>query len=500
MREITWIRLGLAATVAGTAIAGMGVAAGCGGGDNSSPQQTDSGLHDQSTSDSPVVMDSGGGRDTGTSDAADAAPPIPNAKVYLVHGATSPLSPPLRFCFGVPGADGGVSVPSLGLDPFPDTVLSPAFPIAGLFPGFGGSVTDSPQLKKMNLDLSTLSIALFAIDATKIASDTADGGPDGGAELPCEKVIGSDPLASSGMLKIGKDYWYVGSIPKGTLTKGTTWLGAVTGCPPGEDPTNALLCPQPYDMTAGNLTLKAWQLDNTTPVADGGLGAQFANTSSAWDAVRVENSGAATAAGFWSVVAITKDGGTPEAGEAGAEAGPSEAGPAEAGPSDGGSSETGTPEAGGTDASPEGAAPEAGPMPTTQLVLVPITASGDFGTLSPMKLVTVPLPPYGSSAGFFAAMVGADGGTIYAPPGCTPGTSCYAPVLDPLPAIDQLTYGGGAPATGTFVAGKGYVFILVGSPTAFPYLNPLDGGESTQDAGVFNSKFEHFLAFPTSNP
>jgi hypothetical protein len=496
---MTWIRFGLAATIAGTAIVGMGVAAGCGGGDNSGGGGgMEAGMQDHSVTDSPVTPETGG-QETGVHETGadvEAGPVIPNAKVYLVHAATSPLAPPFRFCFGLPTGDASITTPS-GFDPFPDTVLSPAFKVAGLYPGFGGSVTDSPKIKV--IDLSTIAIALFAIDATKIAGDTADGGPDGGAEVPCEQLIGTTPLSSNGSLKLGTDYWYVGSVAKGTFLKGTTWLAAVTGCPPGEDPTNAAFCPQPYDMTNGNLTLKTFQVDNTTAVADGGMiGAQFANTSSAWDTVLTLNSGVATAAGFWSIVPITGDAGTTTEGgtEAGtSEAGPGEAGPGEGGASEGGASEAGQPEAGGMDASLEGGQP-----PATELKFTPITTSGSFGTLSPMKLVSEPLPAYGNTAGFFASMVGADGGTIYAPPACIPGETCGAPLLLPLPSIDQLTYGGAAPMTGSFVAGHGYVFILVGNPYDYPFVNPLDGGQSSQEAGVFNSKSGHFLAFPTSNP
>jgi hypothetical protein len=489
MREMTWVRFGLAATIAGTAVAGVSGAAGCGGDDNAPAKTTDGGTQDQSLPDTSNPTPEGGRMEASTDaggDSADAAPMVPNAKVYVVHAATSEHSPPLRFCFGNT-TDGGILVPSLGIAPFPDTVLSPLFQVAGLYPGFGGSVTDAPAIKTLKLDLSQLAVALFAVDATKIANDTADGGPDGGAEIPCEKLIGSD--GNSGTLKQGMDYWLLGSIAKGTLAHGTTWVAAVTGCPPGEDTSEGAFCPQPYDPTKGNLTLTTWEVDNMTAVPDGGMiGAQFASGSSAWDSVVALQMGAATAAGFWSLSAPVTDAGMGEAGMP--ESGMPEAGDA------------GTAEAG--DAAAEAAAEagpvEAGPPPGPMLNFTAITGSGKFGTLSPKMLVPAMLPPYGNTAGFATVILGADGGSIWAPAGCTPGQSCFSPLLVPLPAIDQVTYGAGAPTGGSFVAGKGYVFILVGDPLNPPFINPADGGGTSQDAGVFNSKAAHFIAFPTSNP
>ena len=326
MQKKKWVRVGLSAVVLAGAFGGV-TAAGCGGDDDSTGPKSDSGTPDNSvgetsTTDSPhndgPAVEAGGGGDGG-----DGGPSIPNAKVFLVHAATDPLAPPLRFCFGIntSGDGGGTVTVADNIAPFPDFVTVPGSPVAGLLPGFGGSTASSPKLASINL--STLNITLFALDATKIANDTADGGPDGGAEVPCEGLVGTDGKGAGGSgggtLTLGTDYWNLGTIAAGKLLPGTTWVAAVTGCVAGEPgptgPTapNSALCNggplAPYSATTGNLTLQSWQVDSTTTVpttADGGsqLGAQFINASSGWDVVAqsflaTSAGNIGTGAGFW---------------------------------------------------------------------------------------------------------------------------------------------------------------------------------------------------------
>ncbi len=186
----------------------------------------------------------------------------------------------------------------------------------------------------------------------------------------------------------------------------------------------------------------------------GGIGAQLAHASPAWDAVMTQAGATATTAGFY----------VPPAADAG----------------------TGDAEAGAA-------------LPSLQ----PITQSAKFGaTLYPAALATVAGVTFDGNSGFFAQAVSGSG-AVTVPAGCTPGsatTPCVSPTLLPLPTIDQLTYGAAAPAGGSFANGKGYAFVLVGDPTVPPYLNPLDGGAAGPSDGVFNGKFVHFVAFPTSNP
>jgi hypothetical protein len=416
-----------------------------------------SGGPDSPGPDSPVKETGGGDGEGG--------PGAPNAKVFLVHAAVDPNAPPLRFCFGLAaGADGGTITVAGGIDPFPDFKISPLAPVAGLLPGFGGSTSNSPQLSQF--DLSTLNIALFAVNALSIANDTADGGPDGGAEVPCEGLIGSDALgkggSGGGTLTLGTDYWPVGLIPQGTLAHGTTWLAAVTGCVPGESGAAAALCGPNYDTTKGNLHVAAYKLDNTTAI-DGGIGAQFAQTSSQWDGVLGQAGSAATVAGFFIPNTPPADAGGQDAGDAG------------------------------------DAATEAGPPPSP-FSFVPITQTAKAdGTLYPKTLATVPGVTYDGGSGFFAEGVTSGGATVLFPTGCDPTSNpptCYSPLLYPLPIVDEYTNG---TVTGEFANGKGYVFVLIGDPTELPYIGA-DGGPSSTPSSVPNGKAPHYLAFPTSNP
>jgi hypothetical protein len=492
MQKKKWVRVGLAAVIVGGAIGGIS-AAGCSGDDSTGVTPGKDGGSDSSIpqGDSGPTGDSSMPTgDTGTGDGSDGSVKLPNAKVYLLHAAADPNARPLRFCFGLNPTDAGTATVAGGIDPFPDFVTVPGG-IAGLYPGFGGSTAASPKLA--TFDLSTLTIALYAVDAASILNNTADGGPDGGAEVPCEGLIGNDALGkgatspgNGATLTLNSQFWYLGTILKGTLNHGQTWVAAVTGCFAGEDSSDQAFCPSspPYGAN-GNLSLKAWQLDNTTVVAaDGGIGAQFASASPSWDTANTLYGGVTgtTAAGFWiETPPVIPDSGTPETGGG------------EAGASDGGDA--------ATDGAADTGTVEAGPPPGPTLTLIPITGTGTYGSITP-KLVTVPVPLNSPAAGFFSSFITADGGAVYFPPGCSPGTGCASPLILPLPAIDQLT-NGTVPTGGSFADGKGYAFILLGDPLNSPYINPLDGGgcsTPTPTTCVYNGKSAHFLGLPTSNP
>ena len=472
MQKKKWVRVSLAVVIVGGAFGAMS-AAGCSGDDTSgTPPKTDGGHDSSVTGDSGPMGDSSppgeGGGD------ADAAPTVPNAKVYLVHAAADPLAPPLRFCFGiVTGTGDAGTIATAPFPPLPDTQLSPSFPIAGFFPGFGAPLTSAPQVAK--IDLSTVSLAIFAINAIKIANNTADSGlTEAGAEEQCSGFIGA--TGSGGSLTLNTDYWNIGTIPAQTLKHGQTWVVAVTGCFPGEDGTEADFCPTspPYSAATGNVGIKAWQVDNTTVVDGGGIGAQFASASPSWDTLNAQATGVTTAAGFWiETPAVIPDSGV-----------------AETGAGDGG--DAATADGGASDAATDGGSPQ----PT--LTFIPITGTGTYGTLSPTTLATVPVPLNSATAGFFTSFATATGTAIQFPPGCTPGVTCASPLLLPLPVIDQLT-NGTVPTGGSFVDGKGYVFVLVGDPLDPTYIGA-DGGAATSTTGVFNGKSIHFLGLPTSNP
>jgi hypothetical protein len=419
MQDKKWVRLGLTVAIVGGALGAVS-AVGCSGDDNTgNTGGKDSGTDHSVTPDSSSSSggDTGTGGDTGStndgpSGDGEGGTGAVYAKVYLANAAVDPGAPFFRFCFGIDTSGNGTNVSIAGnIAPFPDSKVSPLAPVAGLPNGFGGSTASSPTLK--SFDLATIPIALYALNAFKIGNDTADGGPDGGAELPCEKVIGSDAKGTTGsqggFLTPGTDYWYVGTIPKGTLAHGTTWVAAVAGCVPGETGAAAALCGTGYDPVKGNLKVIPYQLDNATAI-DAGIGAQFAQTSSQWDGVLTTSGAAATAAGFF----------IPNT------APPPDAGGGEAGSGDGGATDGGTAEAG---------------PPPNPYVYIPITGTAsDDGKLHPATLAGVPGVTFDGKSGFFAQGIAADGGTVFVPPGCIP-PQCVSPTALPLTVIDQLTYG-----------------------------------------------------------
>jgi hypothetical protein len=541
MQTKKWVRVGVAGIIAGSALGGV-LAAGCGGNDQGSGGNgNDAGDSSTPKADAPTSIDTGV-VDTGVEAEAAAPPVLP--KVYLVNAAVDALAPPLRFCFGLGNpADGGAVQIQDMIPPFPDSPVSSQFPIAGLFPGFGGLVS-SPKLD--TFDLSKLTVSLYAIDATKIATDTADGGPDGGAEVPCEGLIGTDALgkasdAGGGTLTQGTDYWYLGTVSMGQLPHGTTWIAEVAGCAPGETVDNVPFCGGPptlpaYSAVTGNLTLIPLKLDSTTNVAQAppeagtvAIGAQFANASPAWDYSVKAAGGTTTAAGFWMATQTPPagtDGGL-DAGDGGG-ASPLDSGNlVESGslvdsgilPDTGSLVDAGIlPDSGSLfdsslvdsgslldgslgDASLLDSDVEAGPTTTSSFSFVPITSTGTFGTLSPMTLNTTAgaIPLNAPNAGF-AALIPGPSGVLEAPAGCTVGATtngCFSPLLFPLPDVDSITNGAvlsdagivTAPVGGSFAYGKGYVFVLIGDPN-----------QTATSGGGFNGKSLHFLAFPTSNP
>jgi hypothetical protein len=377
------------------------------------------------------------GKDGPTLD-VDAGTPLLLPRILVVHA--SPDAPPLRFCLATASGDdgGGVAVGG-GLSAAPDQAVG-GFALPGIYPGFGGPFDEH------GLDLDTLTLVVFALDATNplVSASTAaasvDSGIDASLEAPCEALIGSDGLGttsdSGGLLQPGRDFWNLGTIPAGSLGHGTTWLAAVTGCVPGE--TNAAtLCPAGYDPAAGDLRLLTWSLDDVTTVDGGVVGAQFAQASSEWDNfARV--AGGVTSAGFL----VPGDGGAADAGDA------------------------------------------------ASFVQIPFAVDAGFGTLQPATLALVPGLAYDGTTAFFAQIT-ADACPV-AP----------TPLGWSLPAVQALSWPGAVPDAGVLREGAGFVFVLVGNPAVTAvYVNPADGGPAGVDGGgVFNGHAPHVLAFPVANP
>jgi hypothetical protein len=135
-----------------------------------------------------------------------------------------------------------------------------------VFPGSGAPAPDP------GADWSLTSLAIYAIDAERIRSQVKS---EDASQANCRALLGAD--GDGGLLEANSDYWYLGSIPKGTLTAGTSWLSALVGCLPGiteaGSPCDDL--PDGSAPAAGAL----WELDNSTFIEAGSFGVQFANAS-----------------------------------------------------------------------------------------------------------------------------------------------------------------------------------------------------------------------------
>jgi hypothetical protein len=189
-----------------------------------------------------------------------------HARLVLVNG--SPNAPALRFCFG--SGDPTVSGTALAAVPAePDDDLASSangLPYPGVFTGSGAPAPDP------GADWSLTSIAIYAIDAERIRSQVRS---EDASQANCRALLGAD--GDGGLLVAETDYWYLGSIPKGTMVDGTSWLSAIVGCLPGiadaGPPCDAMADGAAPAMGA------LWELDNVTAIAAGAVGAQFANAS-----------------------------------------------------------------------------------------------------------------------------------------------------------------------------------------------------------------------------
>jgi hypothetical protein len=328
----------------------------------------------------------------------------------------------------------------LPVNPSPNTAL-------GVPPGTGGPGADTSQ------DLASRSLEVFAINAQKLATVVPS---DGGTELTCDKILGSDGASpgatdAGGLgLTPGVDYWDIGNLPAGTLADGTTTLIVVNGCVPGITDTNdqTIDCPSTYNPGTGDLGMWTAKLDTTTPLDGGSIGAQFAYASNPFsNESALLGGGVATVAGFYTSMLVVPDAG----------AAPSDAGDA-------------------GDAAVEAAAPV--------LVTVPQVIAGGVtnGQLKPATVVPVSGISFGGASGFFVNSVTADG-----------GSNAFQVAL-PLSNIQQISAPSVPLDAGYFANGVGYVFVLVGDP------NP-NVPTFLDDAGtIFNVQKVHILAYPTNPP
>jgi hypothetical protein len=471
MHDRQWVRIGFAFVLASTGIVAASVA-GCGD-DNGPGAMPGNDASNDMTVPQPEAGGQETGTDAGTSD-GEASVGVNHAHVYVVHA--SETAPPLRFCFGIGGPGGAISVSSV-LYAEPQSA-SAGLPFPGVFPGTGGLLNDH------GIDLSTITIAAYAIDATKIALDTADGGAEGGAERNCEQLLGAN--GAGGALTMGTDYWLLGTIPQGQLARGTSWVFAVTGCLAGANATQAPFCGMGYSAASSNLGFTSFQLDNASTAPADKMGAQLAHASWAWQVAQMNaGAGVLSAAAFYEPgdagSMAVDSGGAPDTGAAADSA--ADTGSVSDASSDATEDATTSADSGG--GTPDsGAGSDASAMPAVNTVLLALNPA--YGKVSPMTMDNIAGLTFDGTSGLAMTLV----------QGVTP---LGQPAAFPLPIIQQLTYGqsGGV----AFANGMTFAFVLVGNPTLPTLIDPTNGMPCAAPSAtcIFNGRSVHFLAFPAAN-
>jgi hypothetical protein len=431
MRKKILLRLGLVGVVAAASSASA-FAVGCSSSSSSPVTPTDSGADatefPDTGADSQTGLDSGG-------DAADAAPP-PNAKLTLVHAG--PGIPAFRVCFGLINAGAVVVAP--GFYPLPNNHLNQGpFPYLGIFPGTGGTLAD------LGVNYDNLEIQGYIVNAEAIAANT-DSNTN---ELDCSHLIGSDGAGvDGGGLVLGRDYFALPPIPKGTLTPSSSFFLILEGCVPGITSSSAAaVCGSSYSASTGNIGLAIYQADNSTPAATT-LGVQVIHAASAWDGVTsAELEGQAISNTFRITDEAIADGG--------------------------GNAPIATTINFGAGITPDAAAPQ---------TVVPT----DYASLGATITVTAP------DGGPLLLGLQTDGGPLIGP---------ITPPAISFPEIQALSGYSTAPDGGVagplYLPGSHFVLIWVGDPSQSAYIGA-DGGPLSQDAGgQFNTAYPHFLMFPS---
>jgi hypothetical protein len=444
MRNVTWIRFGIAATIATVGAAGT-LAVGCSDDDNVG---TTPGVDAGPDTNIPKVD---AGPDTAPSKDSS-VPPVKdagsNAKLILVHA--SPDVPAIRVCFGTGKlADGSDSVVQ-PLPALPDTA-GPGLPYPGVFPGTGGAFPDIT-------DLSATAILPFVVLADAIKTEFAS---DGGTEATCDQLVGTTKKACAGTKCLTADkYVQLPAIPAQTFLKDKTFLLAATGClPNAKDPNGTpARCGATYgDGGTGNVGVEISELDTTFTPPDGGFGAQFVHRASAIEGFAYPVGGTVT-------VPFAANGLVPGT-----------IGLVPAAPVD----------AGILDAGADADAGDAGPPPVTFVQHVFTTGpSTKFGNNPPTPAVVAVIQDPAESA--FGVFVKADGGTPNPAPLSQGGDQLAAL---PLKVIQQLTTG----TAGPFKVNETYTFVLLGDPAAAQLPNP-DGGPGVNPA--YDGHGIHIIAFP----
>ena len=392
MRKVTWIRLSLASAVLLVGVGGVLV--GCSDDDTTNPvtPKKDAG----NTSDVVTPTDDSS---TPTTDAGDSSTAKPYPKITIIHAAPG-IAPAVRFCMSVNGA-------------FPLDAVLPTVADApkGVLFGTGGALkVDATRAAVLpTLDITPIAVPAD-VDPAKKCSDLITT-KDGVQTLP------------AGAVKLT-------TITKGTLVGGKSYFVSILGCPAGADAGALGSCGQD-DAGTANVRLEVAEVDTTTTVPAGSIGAQFLHDS---PALNVAAAGGVEPAFTYQTPGVAPDAGTTtDAGDAG------------------------TDDAAAADAATGDAAvpPE-----------VHIVGLGATGVKYLSKPVTVPASTFKDTAAVWTNQASA-AFNLYATLGTNRGPGIFTgkglPNGLPLALITQATTG--QTATSIFVDGKAYTFIAIGDPS-----------------------------------
>lgn len=302
MRNIKWLRYGLAsAVVASGALGGFLVAC---GDDDSGVVAGDAGSDRNTVTDSPV-----NNNETGTKDGGDSGPPTPQpAKIIVVHGATSygPGNPSgiVRVCYATKTASD------------PDFTISPLAPLPhskdtdSLLPFPGIPIGAGGPFPSTGLPLEGISIRPYVISGQALAERGITGTAGVAGTARCNRLLttgftpdgGFPGDAAATALAENKDFWKLADIPAGTFKNEKTYILSITGCA-GDATATAGFCGNavgqansPYVPNAtpgaGNLQIAVLEIDATSTIATDEMGVQVVHLSPQYNVLRVGTAGA----------------------------------------------------------------------------------------------------------------------------------------------------------------------------------------------------------------
>jgi hypothetical protein len=211
----------------------------------------------------------------GPSDASDAS-----------DSTTAPPTPPWLLLVNA-SADFGSMYLCLSTPVVTPNVLPSAFAL--VLQNGGGALYYQGPAPYDGVDLAALSVSLYGVSpqVAQSATGTLAGGAAGCADLVANSQAS-----------------LLGTIAAGTLQHGAAYLVVIGGCAANDDAGPS--CGAGYDASSSNLALHISRVDNTTAALEAGIGVQFAQASSQWEAVALAQNG-----GYGGTIGEVYDAGLP---------------------------------------------------------------------------------------------------------------------------------------------------------------------------------------------